>query len=119
MVDPEHPRFGQIAEITDHDWLESGDVYLVFPGGPSGEEAVLKDGLMSNEPTLPQVLIFKRSESEKALAVQRGLSEIRWSLREICPVAGNPKLSLAFRLAAKEEFRKLCLEKQANKSDAR
>lgn len=107
VVDPRDPRFGQTAEITAHDWQEYGKVFVRFPDDNSAE---LDDGLMSNDAILPQVLIFRRSEAEKVLGLQREFAGIRIKLQETQVVAQNSNLPLNVRLAAKKEFRKLCLQ---------
>lgn len=78
VVSPDHPRFGQIADIRMHDWKEFGQLYLEFD---DGHRETFRDGLISNEPVPPEARIFRRSDESAIAELQARLSEIQGQLR--------------------------------------
>lgn len=106
VVDPDHPRYGQSARILLHDWQESGDVVVAFS---DGQRESLHDGGVAGDPS-PQVLIFKRNEANKLQGAVFRLWQFRENLQGLKVVAGDGKLPLLVRQAARESFFNLVLK---------
>lgn len=101
VIDPHHPRFGMVADITFHDWLEDGKVTVCFE---DEERMDFDDGLMSNEPSPPQVFILKKSDRGKIPDMQKRLASMREALSEKNMTARSIDEDTHVCLAAKKDF---------------
>ena len=102
VVDSDHERFGQTAELTAHDWKEYGQYFLCFP---DGTRLNISDG--DDEGEIHPVLKFQKNESNKMLELQRKLSELRDQLRKLKTICDDKNFPLSVRQAAKTEYLKL------------
>lgn len=101
VVDPTHARFGQKAKLTAHAWNDDGGLHALFSDGTM---EVFHDGMMSNDPLLPQADRILTRNSRKLIALQRNLPTAQEVLFAIAKVAQNNQLSLAARMEAKRSF---------------
>lgn len=80
VVSPDHIRFGQVASIRRHDWLEFGQLHLEFD---DGHRETFRDGLISEEPVPPEALIFARSEDAAIADLVARLPDLQSRLRRL------------------------------------
>lgn len=104
VVDPWHQRFGQTAELSIHDWRESGALYARFPDG--GFES-LREGTPNTDPFLPQALVIKTEATTMLLSIQRKLPDVRNKLASLAVVAKSDELPMELRIHAKKLFLKV------------
>ncbi len=103
VVDPDHPRFGQIATPGTHDWRESGELSLRFP---DNERVIVHDGLMEDDPP-PQAIIWHKRESKQMVQAQERLPEAREKLAWVRQVATAKQSPRELRVFAKKLFVKI------------
>lgn len=107
VVDPDHARYGQTASLEVHDWRESGSMYATFP---DGGRADLHDGMMSDDPLLPQAMRILKSNHRAQQALRQTLGNVQPALLEIAKIARNTNLPRDLRMAAKKSFKDMLAE---------
>lgn len=101
IVDPGHERYGQTAELSAHDWRESGALYARFSDGSFGQ---FHDGMMSDDPLLPEAARIHKKDRHALQALRQTLEGARNELSAIATVARNNQLPKDLRMAAKKSF---------------
>ena len=104
IVQPDHPRFGQMARPSMHDWMGDGTIYVTFPDETTDQFA---DGLMSNHPQPPQALIIPKYDQFAIEALMAQLSDLRYSLGVFYEIAADPSEDPDKARQARQAFRTL------------